>query len=125
MDEYKPHHPLTELKVWQKAREFKKETEALANTFPPIEKFRLGDQLTRSARSINGNITEGHGRHTYKDQVHFCIQARDFLSGTSNHLIDAYDCNYITEEQLLMYKTKYHEVESLLNGYITYLRGRL
>lgn len=125
MEEHKAHQAFTELKVWQKARELKKEIEALAKTFPTEEKYRLSDQLIRSVRSINGNIAEGHGRHTYKDQLHFCIQARGSLSETLNHLIDAYDCKYITDEQLLTYKTKYHEVESLLNGYITYLRGKL
>jgi four helix bundle protein len=125
MDENKSNQPFTELKVWQKAREFKKEMEALAKTFPVEEKHRLTDQLIRSARSINSNIAEGHGRHTYKDQIHFCIQARGSLSETFNHLIDAYDCKYITDEQLLTYKTKFHEVESLLNGYISYLRGKL
>jgi four helix bundle protein len=99
--------------------------EALAKTFPAEEKYRLSDQLIRSARSINGNIAEGHGRHTYKDQLHFCVQARGSLSEVLNHLIDAFDCAYITQEQLHAHKLKYNEVEALLNGYITYLRGKL
>ena len=115
-----------ELIFYQKARQVVKAIDALMKIWPKtMQAQEISRQLFRSATSVGANIAEGHGRHTYKDQVHFCIQARDFLSGTSNHLIDAYDCNYITEEQLLMYKTKYHEVESLLNGYITYLRGRL
>jgi four helix bundle protein len=125
MIEHKSYQPFTELEVWKKAREFKKEMEALAKTFPAEEKYRLSDQLIRSARSINGNIAEGHGRHTYKDQLHFCVQARGSLSEVLNHLIDAFDCAYITQEQLHAHKLKYNEVEALLNGYITYLRGKL
>lgn len=121
----KPHQRFTDLDVWKKAREFKKDMEALTKTFPVEEKYRLADQLIRSARSINANIAEGHGRFTYKDQLHFCVQARGSLSEVLNHLIDAFDCNYITQEQLLVYKSKYTNVESLLNGYITYLRGKL
>jgi four helix bundle protein len=115
----------TELEVWKKAREFKKEMEALAKTFPTEEKFRLCDQLIRASRSINANIAEGHGRFTYKDQLHFCIQARGSLSEVLNHLFDAFDSNYISEDQFHIFKMKYKEVESLLNGYITYLRGKL
>lgn len=106
--------------------------EALAKTFPAKEKYRLSDQLIRSARSINGNILKGHGRHTYKDQLHFCIQTQGSLSEVLNHLIDAYDCTYITQEQLHShsykinsYKIKYNEIEAFLNGYISYLRSKI
>ena len=110
------HQNFTELEVWQKVRELKKEMETLVKGFPPEEKFRLADQMIRSARSINANIAEGHGRFTFKDQLHFCIQARGSLSETLNHLIDAFDCTYITKEQLVHYKDKIDEVGRLLNG---------
>lgn len=51
--------------------------------------------------------------------------ARGSLSETYNHLIDALDCKYITEEQLNYFKNKIDEVEGLLNGYIAYLRKNL
>ena len=94
----------------------------MSNLFPPEEKYRLADQLTRSVRSICANIAEGHGRFTNKDQIHFCIQASGSLSETYNHLIDAYDEAYITKEQLATLKNKIDEAERLLNGYISYLR---
>ena len=123
--ESQSHQNFTELDVWKKGRELKKEIEILSKTFPVEEKYRLTDQIIRSARSINANIAEGHGRFTYKDQLHFCIQARGSLSETLNHLIDAFDCTYITKEQLTHYKTAIDEVGKLLNGYITYLRKNL
>jgi four helix bundle protein len=78
----------------------------------------LSDQIIRSSRGINATIAEGHGRFTYKDQLHFCVIARGSLSETYNHLIDALDCRYITEEKLIYFKMKIDEVERLLNGYI-------
>lgn len=51
-----------------------------------------------------------------------CVQARGSLSETYNHLIDAFDCKYISKEQINYFKTKIDEVERLLNGYIAYLR---
>ena len=62
-----------ELELWKKVRDFKKEVSALARGLPAEEKFRLTDQLIRSSRSINALITEGHGRFSYPDQIHFCI----------------------------------------------------
>jgi four helix bundle protein len=47
------------------------------------------------------------------------------LSETLNHLIDAFDAEYINQSQLGDFKNKFDEVSRLLNGYITYLRGKL
>ena len=121
----KQHQSFTELEVWKKARVLKNEIFELTKTFPPEEKYKLTDQVIRSSRSINSNIAEGHGRFTYKDQLHFCIQARGFLSETYNHFIDALDCNYLTSEQLVYFKNKIDEAERLLNGYIAFLRKNL
>jgi len=115
----------TELEVWKKARVLKNEIFHLTKAFPPEEKYRLSDQLIRCSRSINATISEGHGRFTYKDQLHFCIQARGSLSETYNHLIDAFDCGYIKDEQLDLFKIKIDEISRLLNGYIAWLRKNL
>ena len=112
------------LELWKKVREFKKEVAKEARTWPAEEKFKLIDQVIRSSRSINALLAEGHGRFTFADQLHFCIQARGSLSETINHLIDAFDENYISRERLNYFKTKGKEIERLLNGYIIYLRNQ-
>ncbi len=115
----------TELDAWKKARSLKNKIKSIAHTFPPEEKFRLTDQIIRSSRSINANIAEGHGRYTFPDQVHFCIQARGSLSETYNHCIDAFDEKLVTEELLKELKVEINECERLLNGYINWLRKEL
>ena len=111
-----------ELEIWKKARTLKIEISATTKSFPAEEKFRLVDQITRSSRSIGSLIAEGHGRFSYPDQIHFCVQARGSLTETINHLIDAMDANYISETILEDNRMKYKELERMLNGYITYLR---
>jgi four helix bundle protein len=120
-----PYQRFTELEVWKKARAFKVEIYGLVKQFPSEEKFRLTDQLIRSVRSIPTNISEGHGRFTYKDQLNFCVIARGSLSETYNHIIDAFDCNYIDSERLKQLESNVVSVERLLNGYITFLRNQL
>ncbi len=66
----------TESEVWKKMRHLKIKIEKLAKTFPGEEKFRLKDQIIRSARCVNSSIAEGHGRYTFPDQIHFCVIAR-------------------------------------------------
>ncbi|HRE39585.1 MAG TPA: four helix bundle protein [Chitinophagaceae bacterium] len=113
-----------ELEVWKKARELKNEISQLVKKFPSEEKYRLTDQLIRSSRSINTQISEGHGRRTWPDRLRFCIIARGSLGETLNHLIDALDEKYITEEELNYFRNKINEVEKLLNGYISYLEKK-
>ena len=57
-----PYQSFEELDVWKKARLLKNEIFALVKTFPTEEKYRLTDQVIRSSRSVNTQITEGHGR---------------------------------------------------------------
>ena len=113
-----------QLELWKKVREFKKEVSEEAKKWPAEEKFKLTDQAIRSSRSINALLAEGHGRFTFADQLHFCIQVRGSLSETINHLIDAFDERYITEERLNYFKEKGKEIERMLNGYINYLRNQ-
>ncbi len=119
-----PYQGFTDLEVWKKARQLKIELSQLTKTFPSEEKFRLKDQLIRSSRSVGTQVAEGRGRQTYPDRIRFCVIARGSLSETLNHLIDAFDENYITEEQLIHFRNKVTEVEKLLNGYISYLERK-
>ncbi len=113
----------TDLNVWKHARQLKLEVYELVKGFPKEEKYELANQIIRCVRSIAANIAEGHGSFTYKDQVHFCIQARGSLSETLNHLIDAFDCGYINSDTLKRFEEQITSVAKLLNGYITFLRN--
>ena len=113
-----------ELELWKKSRLYKNKVRKITKPFPQEEKFRLTDQLIRSSRSINSLIAEGHGRFTYPDQIHYCVQARGSLTETVNHLIDATDEEYITTGQLIELKTDAKEIERLINGYLIYLRKK-
>lgn len=95
----------------EKVREFKNDVRKISKAFPADEKYRLTDQLIRSSRAINALITEGHGRFTYPDQIHYCVQARGSLTETINHLIDAFDEGYISAEQLNGMKQKGKELK--------------
>lgn len=116
------YQSFTSLDCWKEARKFKLEVRKCVAQFPSEEKFRMTDQLLRSSRSAGNNIAEGHGRFSFKDQHHFCIQARGSLSETFGHLIDAFDENYLNKEQLNLLKQQYEMTLAKLNGYIAYLR---
>ena len=112
------------LEVWKECRKFRKAISKLSKTFPNEEKYRLTDQIIRSSRSITANIAEGDGRYHYQEYTQFCRQSRGSLKETLDHLIVAFDEEYITEEQLNEFRVQYNLCIKLLNGYIAYLQKR-
>jgi len=106
----------------EKARVLRNKIAELTKTFPADEKYRLGDQIIRSSRSIGNNIAEGHGRYHYTDASRFLINARGSAAETIDHLIIALDNRFITDELFNQYKNDCEECMKMINGYITYLR---
>ncbi len=119
------YEPITELKVWQKSRVFRNEIFKLVEKLPKEEKYRLADQIIRSSRSITANIAEGHGKFYHKENIQSCRVARGELIETLDHLICAYDCNYIEKEQLKSLKAKIDEIHKMLNSYIKFLKSQV
>lgn len=114
----------TELNVWKEARGFQLYIFNLSKSFPPEEKFKLLDQIIRASRSIGANIAEGHGRFHFQEQIQFCRQARGSLSEVLNHIYTAFDCSYLTKEQVIEIECKYELLLKLINGYIFYLKNQ-
>lgn len=112
-----------ELDVYKECRKFKKQVSiAVKNNFPTNEKFQLTSQILNSSRSVTANIAEGHGRFHYQENIQFSRISRGSLSETLDHLITAFDENYISKEELEAFKTQYDQCLKLLNGYIKYLQ---
>ena len=111
-----------ELEAWKLARALKQKISGLADSFPDGERYLLTNQIIRSSRSIGSNIAEGFGRYHFKENSRFCLNARGSLFETLNHLIDAYDEEYIDENTLTEYRQQIMHCNKVLNGYIAYLK---
>jgi len=110
------------LDVWKECRLLRKQISNTVKTFPVVEKFRLTDQLIRASRSVTANIAEGHGRYHFQENTQFCRQGRGSLTETLDHLICAFDEEYINENQLNEFRIQYEKCLKLLNGYIGFLQ---
>lgn len=116
-------HGFEDLKCWQAAREFRVFiAKSVVPALPRDEKYRLGDQLLRAARSITANIAEGYGRFHYLDNSKFCSMARGSCYETLDHLITARDEGFIPESILVEGRQKFESTKGLLNGYMNYLK---
>ncbi|MBU6170400.1 MAG: four helix bundle protein [Verrucomicrobia bacterium] len=89
---------------------------------PGEERYRLGDQILRSACSATSNIAEGYGRFHYLDNAKFCSNARGSCWETLDHMITAVDEGIASEELLNEGREIASHAIALLNGYIAYLR---
>lgn len=93
--------------------------------FPQKERYRLTDQLCRSASSVPANIAEGTGRNTLKEYVQFLYTARGSIEETKYHLILAKDLGYLPLSDFNDLMEGYNEVGKMLNGLINSLKERL
>ena len=119
-----PYQTFEKLIVWQMARELKREIKALLKGFPVEEKFKLTGQLTRSSRSAGVQIAEGHGRFTWQERIRYAIISRGSVSETLARLIDAFDEEYITAEQLDELRLRITALMKTPGGYMKWLQSQ-
>lgn len=96
------------LETWQKARLFRREIYMLI--------FGLSSQIKRSAASIGDCLAEGSARITSKDKAHFITMSYSSAIETVNHLIGAFDLEFITEEEYVYFRLKLDEIANKLNA---------
>jgi four helix bundle protein len=112
-----------DLECWKAGRDLRLYvSRKLLPLLPPDEKYRLGDQVTRAARSVPANIAEGYGRNHYLDNAKFCRNAMGSCCEVLDHAICAHDEGWISDEMLRVIRSKVDGTGKLLNGYIAYLK---
>lgn len=118
-----PIRSFEDLDCWKACRELRIfVARSLFKALPKEERYRLGDQILRSARSTTANIAEGYGRFHYLDNAKFCSNSRGSCWETIDHMITANDEELISNDFLTEGRTIASKAIALLNGYISYLR---
>jgi len=111
------------LDVWKAAHKSVLEIYKITKKFPEDERFRLIDQLCRSAASVPANISEGTGKKTLNEYIQFLYNARGSLEETRYHLILARDLDYIDKKEFETLSEQYNSVGKMLNGLIKSLKS--
>lgn len=112
-----------DLECWKACRELRMfVARTICQALPKDERYRLGDQILRAARSTTANIAEGYGRFHYLDNAKFCSNARGSCWEVADHLITAGDETLIEPELVATGRALADHAIALLNGYISYLR---
>ncbi len=111
-------HHFTHLIAWQKNHKNILKLYKLTKKFPKDELCGLISQIRRTASSITANIAEGYGRYHSKDRKRFYINARGSSTELQNHIILAYDLDYISEQEFNELKQEIFEGYKIICGLI-------
>ena len=119
-------HPLLleDLEVYRQAIEIADEIWKEVLTWHPFAKYSLGKQLTEAADSISFNISEGYGRYSHKENLHFCYISRGSLFETITGLKKAQNRNLISSSHFENILQKLNDLHLKLNSYIKYLKTK-
>ncbi len=88
----------TDLRCWQRAREWSKAIFRFTRDAPFNSDRRLVVQINDSSESVMANIAEGFGRGTQGEFITFLGYSIGSLNETQSHLVAAYDREYLTQE---------------------------
>jgi four helix bundle protein len=88
----------TDLRAWQACDAYKKAIYRLRDTHPQLREWRRWNQFEDSVAGPPAHVAEGFGRFNPPDFARYCVIARASLMESQNHLIDAVDSGYMTEE---------------------------
>ena len=102
------------LDVWKESRKLVLMIYQLQNSFPPYEKYGLGDQLRRAAVSVSSNIVEGNYRFSIQEQIRFIEISFGSLMEVYCQLILAFDMNYIDDYQMAECKIVIEKIRQML-----------
>ena len=112
-----------DLECWKECRKLRLFiAKEVVPVLPKDERYRLGDQLLRAARSTTANIAEGYGRFHYLENAKFCSNSRGSCWEVLDHVIAASDENLISSELLERGREQVGRAVRLLNGYMNYLK---
>ena len=110
------------LNAWQEAHKLVIMIYTAVNSFPKEEKFRLIDQVCRSASSVAANLVEGSSRASRKEYLQFVYMSKGSLEETKYHLLLAKDLGYLKEPEYEKLLEQAINCSKLVNGLITYLK---
>ncbi|MFA7359791.1 MAG: four helix bundle protein [Candidatus Kapaibacterium sp.] len=112
-----------ELSVWKKSVEWAREVILLADNLQTDRKhYRLFEQLEAAVTSVSMNISEGKGRYSKKEFMHFLYIARGSAYETITLLNIFNSLNWITTETLYRIESEGTEIIKMINKLINTIK---
>ena len=113
-----------DIQAWQEARKLTQKIYELTGGLQFRRDLGLCGQIQRESISIMANIAEGFDRESKTEFANFLTYASASTSEVQSHLYVALDQKYITEEDFRVAYEQARRTKSLINGFISYLKGK-
>lgn len=118
-------HNLKELKIWNKAIGLSVDVYKATTDFPKEETYGLTAQIRRSAISIPSNISEGAGRNSKNEFVHFLGIANGSSYELQTQLIISNKLSLITNKTLEPLLKEIEEIQKMNYTFQNTLRNKI
>lgn len=92
-------------------------------TLPTEERYNLGTQMRKASVSATANISEGYGRHYFKEGIRFYRIARGSMYELKDHLISCHDIRCIDDSIFEKGLYLIEDAKMKLNGFIRFVEG--
>ena len=102
--------------IWRRSVELIAECYRLSARFPLGERYGITAQFRRAACSIAANISEGSGRDSTKEYLHFLSIARGPLREVQTYLAVSGELGYASGIELERASALADEIGRMLNG---------
>lgn len=106
-------HNLKELNIWNKAIELSVAVYKATTNFPKEEIYGLTSQIRKSAISIPSNISEGAGRNSNKEFIHFLGIENGSSYELQTQLIISNKLNLINDDTLQSLLKEIEEIQKM------------
>ena len=113
-----------ELKVWQEGMNLAEACYSITRQFPKEELYGMSSQLRRASASIPANVSEGYGRKSRKEYIHFLYVAQGSLKEVETHLLLSSRVKLASEKAIEPILAQCESVGKLLRGLIRALENK-
>lgn len=114
-----------QLEVFQKSHTLVLEIYNITDSFPSHEKFRIVDQMIRSAYSVPSNIVEGNSKNTTKEYLNFLYISRGSIHELKYFLLLSRDLSYISDKVYQKLLSECDAVGKMLNAMKNSLKRKI
>ena len=110
------------LKAWQRSIQFVKLIYEISRSFPKDEMFCLTNQIRRAALSVPSNISEGYGRQSNNEFIHYLSIANGSRCEVETQAQVAFELGYINNATNQTVIRLSEEIGRLIAGLQRYLQ---
>jgi four helix bundle protein len=113
---------LQKLSIWNKAIDLSTRIYLLTQKFPKSEIYGLQSQIRRCAVSIPSNISEGAGRNSKNEFLHFLGIANGSCFELQTQIIISKNLEYLSSDEADDLINNIHEIQKMNNSLMQKLK---